>query len=342
MRVVVFGATGNVGSRVVAALAADPGVRSIVGVARRPCAVELDKVEWVRADIATSSLEPIIDGADSVIHLAWMIQPVRDEELLHRTNIDGTDRLVRAASACRVTSFVYASSVGAYSRGEGATPRGEEWPTDGIVESLYSRQKAGAEHLLDRIELEHPQMRIVRLRMALVFQRLAASEIARYFLGPLAPTRMIGRRRVPLVPGGDHVRFQVVHAADAADAFVAALHRDVRGAFNHAADPLITAPLLAEALRARSIELSPRLLRGAAAATFALHLQPTSPGWVDLALGAPVMDTTAALERLGWLPKRDAVSTLSELLDGFAAGAGTTTVPLRPRTHLEAFPSVMG
>ena len=36
MRVVVVGATGNVGTSVVSALAADEAVESIVGLARRP------------------------------------------------------------------------------------------------------------------------------------------------------------------------------------------------------------------------------------------------------------------------------------------------------------------
>jgi hypothetical protein len=59
-----------------------------------------------------------------------------------------------------------------------------------------------------------------------------------------------------------------------------------------------------------------------------LHLQPTPPGWVDLALAVPLMDCSRARDELGWKPTRTATETLRELLQGLRAGEGDATPPL--------------
>src|SRR4051794_25038470 len=96
-RVVVTGATGNVGTRVVQALAGDARVDEIVGLARRMPSLSVPKTRWVQADITSSDLESLFAGADVVIHLAWLIQPSRDHELLHRVNVEGSKRVFDAA-----------------------------------------------------------------------------------------------------------------------------------------------------------------------------------------------------------------------------------------------------
>src|SRR3954466_9982100 len=80
MRIVVTGATGNVGTSVVAALARDERVTEIVGLARRrPAWADTARTRWVMADITSAPLEELFAGADAVVHLAWLIQPSRDE-----------------------------------------------------------------------------------------------------------------------------------------------------------------------------------------------------------------------------------------------------------------------
>src|SRR3954447_16936403 len=86
MRVVVTGATGNIGTAVVRALAADSRVESIVGIARRRPASEPAKTVWRAADIVKDELEPLFAGADAVVHLAWRIQPSRRQRELWLTN----------------------------------------------------------------------------------------------------------------------------------------------------------------------------------------------------------------------------------------------------------------
>src|SRR3954447_7777783 len=75
MRVVIFGATGNIGSSLVSALAVEPSVTGITGVARRVPIGRDEKVTWLSADVTQDDLNPVVAGADAVIHLAWSIQP---------------------------------------------------------------------------------------------------------------------------------------------------------------------------------------------------------------------------------------------------------------------------
>src|SRR5919108_3904184 len=183
MRVVVIGATGNVGTSVVESLATEERIDSIIGSARRRPDWDAAKTEWVEADIAHDDLRPHLEGADAAIHLAWAIQPSRDEATLRAINIGGTARVFDAVGHAGVPALVYASSVGAYSPGPKDRPIDESWPAKGIERSVYSRHKAQVETLLDRFESEYPATRVVRLRPALIFKGEAASEIRRLFAG---------------------------------------------------------------------------------------------------------------------------------------------------------------
>jgi nucleoside-diphosphate-sugar epimerase len=333
MRVTITGATGNVGTAVLRTLSADDAISEIVGVARRRPQLTIPKVRWVEADVARSDLAPVMEGADGVIHLAWLIQPSRDESVTRATNVDGSRRVFEGAIRAGVPRIVYASSVGAYAPGPKDRAVDESWPATGIPTSFYSRHKAAVEAILDGIENDHPEVRVVRLRPGLIFGRDAASGIRRLFAGPLLPSFLLRPRWIPVVPAPGRLVFQAVHRDDVAEAYrLALLDDDARGAFNVAAEPVLDAPTLGRVLKARPVPVPEPLLRGAAALTWRLRLQPTEPGWVDMGLGVPLMDVRRAREELGWRPRHTAADALLELIDGMRDRAGVPTPPLDPST----------
>jgi nucleoside-diphosphate-sugar epimerase len=332
VKVVVTGATGNVGTSVLDALDADPGVDEIVGLARRPPDHSLGRVRFASADICVDDLVSVFEGAAAVVHLAWLIQPGRDEALTRRVNVFGSQRVFDAVVAAKVPALVYASSVGAYARGRKDRLVDETWPTAGIPTSFYSRHKSEVEAELDRLEREEPRLRVVRLRPGLIFKREAATEIRRLFVGPLLPRALLRSSLVPVVPDVAGLRFQAVHSDDVADAYRRAVMSDAAGAFNIAAEPVIGTPELAKLLHARPLPVPPRLLRAAAAATYALHLQPAEPGWVDMALQVPLMSTERAARELGWTPRMSSLQAIQELVAGMREGAGDETPPLAAGT----------
>jgi len=328
MRVVVVGATGNVGTSVLDALAEEARVESVLGLARRLPQVELPKVEWAQADVTRDDLVPHFRGADCVVHLAWKIQPSRDAGALRAANVDGSTRVFRAAAEAEVPSLVYASSVGAYSPGPKDRRVDESWPTDGIATSFYSRHKAEVERILDRFEQERAGTRVVRLRPGLIFKREAATGIRRLFAGPFLPSPLLHPRLLPFVPDIPRLRFQGVHSRDVGEAYRLAIVGDARGAFNVAAEPVLDPQELGRLLGARPVPVPRALARAAAALSWRLHLQPTPPGWLDLALGVPLLDVTRAREELGWEPRHTAGEALLELLAGIREAAGAPTPPL--------------
>lgn len=331
MRIAVVGASGNVGSALLRALGDEPQVRSIRGIARRLPALDLPKVEWVAADIVDANLEQLFRGVDAVVHLAWAIQPTRDRRTLIQVNVTGSRRVFEAAAAAGVGTLVYASSVGAYSPGPREARVDERWPTNGIASSYYSRDKAATERMLDRLETERPELRVVRVRPGVVMQRAAASEIRRLFLGPLVPGSLLRPELFPVLPVPSGLRIQAVHADDLADAYRRVIVTpEARGAYNVAAEPVLTAAAFARALRAVEIPVPAALARAAVTASWLARLQPITSGWLDMGLRAPIMNTSRIREELGWTPEHDALATLEELLDGLRSGDGYATPPLDP------------
>ena len=331
MRIVVTGATGNVGTSVVEALAADPGVDAIVGIARRMPSWRPPRTRWVSADIERDDLESIFDGADAVIHLAWLIQPSRDAAELERVNVRGSEKVFEAAARSGVGALVHASSIGVYSPGPKQRAVDESWARDGVDTSFYSRHKAAAERILDRVEAANPQLRVVRLRPALIFKREAGPEIRRLFAGPLLPGRLADPRFVPVLPLPRRLVLQCVHGADVAQAYrLAATDPEARGAYNIAAEPVLDRETLGRALGARVVDVPARVLRVLADVTWRARLQPTPPGWLDMGLAVPVMDSRRAREELGWTPRYSATETLHELLAGMRHPTGAPTPPLEP------------
>lgn len=337
MRVVVTGATGNVGTSVLDALGSDPWVNSIVAVARRiptseqPACRRWAQVEWLSADVVTSDLETVFAGADAVVHLAWLVQPSHRPDLMRATNIDGSERVFAAAAEAGVASVIYASSAGAYSPGPRDRCVDENWPTGGVPSSIYGLQKAEVERALNRFEAANPAIRVVRLRPGLTLKREAASGIRRLFLGSHFPARLLRPGRIPVVPCAAHLAFQAVHTSDVAEAYRLAVTTDVRGAFNVTADPVLSPLELGRVLDARPLPIARTVLRVSVDLSWRLRLQPTPPGWVDLAFSIPLLDSSRARQKLGWSPRWSSGGALRDLLGGFAERASGPTPALAHR-----------
>src|SRR3954451_6967245 len=314
MRIVVTGASGNVGTPLLEHLSG----HEVVAIARRPPDSPSDTRPydtWRAIDISTpdaaDTLAGAFAGADVVVHLAWLIQPSVAPEMLRATNVEGTGAVLRALAAARVPSFVYASSVGAYSKGPKQPPVAESWPTGGISGSMYSQHKAQVERMLDDFETEHSEVRIVRIRPGIILAARSSSEQARYFLGPFLPMSLLQRRRLPVAPALPGLAVQVVHADDAAAAFATAALGAAQGAFNIATAPVVTNELVRQVLGARSVPVPWAVATALAAVTWKLRLQPTDPGWPRMGRDTPLMSTERARTVLGWTPTKDARAVLA-------------------------------
>jgi UDP-glucose 4-epimerase len=327
-KIVITGASGNVGTGVLRALAAALPNADIVGICRRPPTVgpAHASVSWHRVDLSTCSafrdLEPAMQGADIVIHLALALRPASNEDYLYRVNVAGTQAVLDAMAAAGVGQLIYASSLGVYSPGA-TDPVTESWPRAGQSTSVYSRHKIAAEKLVDEFAQAHPEVAVARFRPTLVVQREAAWEVRTLYLGPLVPRavlKLLRRRVLPVVPLPAGIALQFVHADDVGEAVVRLLQTRATGSFNLAAD-ILDAHALAGLIGGRPLTVSPRLVRGIVTALHAIHAVAVTPGWYDVAMNSPTMDTACAREELGWRPTRSSTESAMELIDGLARGS---------------------
>jgi UDP-glucose 4-epimerase len=119
-----------------------------------------------------------------------------------------------------------------------------------------------------------------------------------------------------------------VHADDVADALVRMLDRRAAGPFNLSADPVMDAGELARALGTRRVPVPALLARTALSAAFRAHLVPTEPGWLDIGIKAPALDTTRARTVLGWTPEHRGEEVLRQFVAALGRGEGAADHPL--------------
>ncbi len=336
MRVVVTGASGNVGTALLRRLGS--GDHEIVGLCRRPPppVPPYAGVEWASLDLGNPGDRPalrrLLEGADAVVNAAWQIQPSWRDSQLRRTNLVGVRMLLSAVAEARVPHLVHMSSIAAYAPGP-KEPVDETYPVTGITSSYYSRHKAVVERDLAAFAEEHPETKVAMLRPGLIFQRDAAGGIARYFL-PSIPDFAV--EYTPVLPFADELVIQVVHADDVADALARILERGAAGPFNIASDPPITPPLLAELLGARYVPTPLPLIRQTVSVAWRGRVTALAPGWIDLLAELPLLSTARARDELAWTPSMDGPAATAELLAGLRANAGTASEALRPRDAVPA------
>ena len=334
MQVVVTGATGNIGTAVVARLLVRG--HDVHGIARRPPQGGPGEpgLRWTALDLTAPDRAPRLrlafEGADAVVHLAWGFQPTRDAAYLRQLDVGGTEAVLAAARAAGVSRLVHISSVGAYSPATSSVPVDETWPTGGISWLPYSRHKVEAERLLDAHEaIPGHRPALTRIRPSLVASEAAGSALDRYALPSLLPARLIGL--LPILPMDRRFRVQLTHSADIADGVVSALEKGIDGAFNLAAEPVLDRDDIARALGARAVPLPWSVLRAAASVAWMLRLQPVDPGWLDLAWRVPLMSSARAQAELGWVPRHDARAVLAEAVHGMVHQSAGDTPALRAR-----------
>jgi UDP-glucose 4-epimerase len=330
MKVVVVGATGNVGTSVVEALAADPAVTEIVGVSRRtPSSWQPSKTRFETADVRSPEIAQHLQGADAVVLLTWAFQPTHRPLDTWDINVLGSMNTLEAAADAGVRTVVYASSLAAYSPGPGRHVD-ESWPTHSVPTAAYGREKAYLERYLDAYELRHPEVRVARMRTCFIFKRTSASEQRRIFAGPLVPRALLRPGRLPVLPLPAGLRFQAMHGEDAGEAYRLALLSDARGAYNVAADPIIDGAALGKLLEARAVQLPKQAVSAAMASAWRLRLIPSDESLLKLFLSLPTLDSSRIRAELGWEPRHSGADALREVMEAMAEGEGGPTPPLHP------------
>jgi UDP-glucose 4-epimerase len=329
LTVAITGPTGEIGRSVVAALERSRDVARVRGMARRafdPAAFGWKKVTYRRGDVLDEhAVAALVDGADVVIHLAFIIMGGARES--RTVNLVGSRAVFEAAASAGVKRLIYASSVAAYGfHRDNPRPLTEEVPARGSDSHYYSAQKAQVEQLLRRTLAGSATD-------AYVFRPcIVAGRHAPMLINSMPYTQISGRLpgpvlgllgRVPLLkpvlpdPG---VPFQLVHHDDVASAMRAAvLGRGRPGVYNLAGPGELTVRELAKELGWLALPVPGLAVDAAAEVTGRLAFLPPQVQWISAFREPVIMDTGNARRELRWRPRHDAMQTLRETISAVRA-----------------------
>jgi nucleoside-diphosphate-sugar epimerase len=289
--VVVTGAAGALGSRVVRLVEADPAVTRVVAVDSVAPAGGGPKVEALAADLATADLGDLVAGADSVVHLAFAVGAELDDGDAGRANTLATSRLLHAAGAAGVAHVVAMSSATVYGAWpSNPVPLTEAAPVRPNTELAYAVQKAEVERLCQAFAAEGTATVSV-LRPAVMVGGGEESWLARSL-----------RRASALRSAEGAAPLQVVHVDDLASAVDLARRARLDGPANVAADGWLDAPDVRSLAGAPPrIPLPAAAARAVAALSWRLRLGQTPPGVVAYT-EAPWAVANDRMVAAGWRP----------------------------------------
>ena len=322
LTVAVTGVTGTLGFGLIPLLEADDRVAHVTGIARRPfdpAEHGWTKTKYLRGDVRDAELlRSAFHQADVVVHLAFQVTGAASGETIESVNIGGTLNAFDAAAAAGVRRFVYASSVAAYGfHRDNPVGMTEGWPTRPAARLFYAREKATLERaLLARAAAANgPALYLLRPSVVLGPHAVGGKSLPRGLTGALTRAALRWAGRVPFPVPAPELPVQLVHETDVGQALLqCVVAAGPPGAYNIAADGIVTARTVAGELGLRSFPVPPRPTQAAARALAALPFLPPVAQWVEAASHPAIMDIAKAKEELGWAPRFTAVETLRDTL----------------------------
>ncbi len=284
-------------------------MEEIIGWDVRPPREPSPKLRFEQTDVTDPALPERLRALapDALVHLAFVLNPLHDEERMHRINVGGTRNVLRAAAAAEVGQILVASSGTAYGAfPDNPVPLRETDPCRPHPTFQYARQKAWLERDYQRYQREHPDTVFAILRPCVVF----GPGVHNYLSGLLTA--------LPVSVGlaGYDPPLQFVHEDDVADIACAVLSQQARGGFNVAPPDTLPASEVIARPSGPHVLLPDGLLRCIAGVAWALHLPllnaPAS--FLDFMRYPWVLDTARVEQELGTTYRYSSRETLDIML----------------------------
>jgi UDP-glucose 4-epimerase len=305
VRYLITGGSGYIGGRLTDELASRDETEKIVDVDLRPPPRSWPKHEFVKADIRDrAQMRSLLERheVDALIHLAFVLNPIRDEDKMYDIDVNGTQAVLQAAHDAGVKHVLQTSSATAYGAfPDNPKPIAEDWPVRGAPDFSYAKHKADSDRVAQLWALENPDAVMTIVRPSIVFGPSVDNYIVRAFgNNPF----------VPILDGVDE-EFQLVHEDDVVSALIALLDGKHGGAFNLAGDGLLTWGRAAEIVGKKTRNLSLKNMKRFNNMMWKLHVPRTEApaGNLDFIRYPWVVSTEKLKSTAGWQPKYDTLET---------------------------------
>ncbi len=309
-RILITGVSRFLGLRLAKRLERDPGVAQIVGVDLEEPPVDIEGLEFVRADIRNPLVARVLEATkvDTIVHTNIGSSPGRlgGRSQMKESNVIGTMQLLAAAQrATRVKKVVVKSSTAVYGSHPGEPSIIPESYSDRQADlSGYGKDCAEAETYVRDFGRRRPDVELSILRTQNVIGPTVRTSITEYLSLPVIPTAL-----------GFDPRMQFLHEEDAVEALYRALLMNSRGIFNVAGDGVV---YLSKAIRMLGRTQLPLLVPMASSAAQLLrrfNLVDFPVDQLKLLVYGRVVDTRRAHAELGFQPRYTTVEALSDFRD---------------------------
>jgi UDP-glucose 4-epimerase len=315
MRYLITGGSGYIGSRLTDLLIQD-GEHEVVNLDIRPPAVPRSRTRFVHMDIRDRGIARLIadERPDALVHLAFVLNPIRDEHLMYDIDVNGTANVLEAAASAEVPHLLVASSTTAYGAWpDNPVPISEEHPVRGLPAYEYARDKTEIDRLCQLWAAQHPDATMTIVRPTIVFGPNVDNYIVRFWTN--SPFIVL--------PDGRDADWQFVHEEDVVDAISRLLAERRGGIYNLTADGTIKLSEAAQIAGVKVRKMPLKLYRRIAAASWKLRLPNVEapPGQIDFVLHPWIASNEKLKSELGWTPRYTSRETFVDTMR--AKGVGT-------------------
>jgi UDP-glucose 4-epimerase len=301
VRYLITGGSGYIGSRLTEILALRDETERIIDLDIRPPDTPQAKTTFVRGDVRDAKSARALlerEQPDVLIHLAFLLNPIRDEARMYDIDVNGTEAVLRAAAEAGTEQVLVTSSATAYGAfPDNPKPIAEDWPVRGQPDFSYARHKAEADRLCQLWALEHPDRVMTIVRPCIVFGPNVDNYISRSW------------ENSPFMPVMDGVdeEFQLVHEDDVVSAIVGLVDAKAGGSFNVAADGTLRWGESAAMIGLKTREISLKTVRRIYSVAWALHAPRVEapPGNLNFVRYPWVVSNEKLKAEVGWQPSAD-------------------------------------
>lgn len=303
MRYLITGGSGYIGTRLVERLSEREETERIVVADIRPPASHRPKVAFERLDVRDGArARELMDAhrPDAVIHLAFVLNPIHDQQAQYDIDVSGTQNVLRAASESGVGHVMVTSSATAYGAfPDNPVPMAEDWPVRGVPSFPYACHKTEADRLSQLWALEHPDRTMTIVRPCIVF----GPNVDNYIVRLWTEQPFQADLGVPAQP------LQFVHEDDLVDALERLLHGRHGGAFNVAGDGTMLTTECADAIGLKRRRIPLGAYRRLVALMWRLRVAETPAGNIEFVIHPWVVSTEKLKRTTGWAPRHTTPET---------------------------------
>jgi UDP-glucose 4-epimerase len=313
-RVLITGVGSHVGSLLAQRLERDPEVEHVAGLDTRRPKVELERTEFIAADIRDPKIARLIPATrvDTIVHEQIVRQPGpgMSSRAMHDVNVIGTLQLLAACERVpTLSTIVVRGSAGVY----GAEPHAPQFFREEMarlfpLRTRFQRDVAEIENYFDTYARRHPRVSCTMLRYQPAIGPGLRTQITRYLSQPVCPTYM-----------GFDPRIQLVGIDDALEAIVAAVRNPVPGAVNVAGPGTIGLSRMIRLAGRRALPIAAPLFGAVTSAGQRLGLDTQSEDFQRLLRYGRGVDTRRLTDEVGCTPSQSTV----QAVEAWAASART-------------------